>query len=158
MIYKTIILSFFSITLLILGCQKNLIQDAYLNIESFPEIERQSKFSSYSVEEQIDIFLFAQIKGGKSDTYTRYLADNGQTKISAIVDAIGKNNDSLKKVDLIRSLELINMHCNCIKNDKKVISLLEKNKLQFKDDTDSDKTLREVYAEYLERIKNFSGF
>lgn len=142
--------------ILFLSCAKSLGQREYLEIEKLPESERLSKFSSYPVEKQIDIYLFSKLyTEGGSGTYGRYLASNGTNKLPNIVKRLDESNDLLVKIELIHTIELINGHCLCVAGNADILRILEKNDIQINTEDDpSTRKLKEVYSDYLQRIKS----
>lgn len=105
--------------MLLLGCDDYPGESNFENIERFPESDRLARFSSFPVEEQINIFLFAQLSPReRRDTYLRYLAEDGPSKIEAIVLRISKEQRPSSKADLISVLDIIDLNCTCVGSAK----------------------------------------
>ena len=164
-IYMLIKLRVFLLTLFILailGCPKQPGQDEFIEIERIPntvENERLVKFSSYPIDRQIDIFLFAQINlAGKRDTYMRYLANDGPTKKRHIAIRINLTDRASFKTNLIGVLDFIDLNCACVHDDAEVMELLIQNDSEVLDTDSPDVRLsKESYRQYLERMKSRIG-
>lgn len=110
--------------IVLLGCYYYPGESNFDDIERLPQSNRLARFSSFPVDEQINIFLFAQISPrGKRDTYLRYLADEGSSKIEAIVRRVSKEERPSSKADLISVLDLIDLNCNCVGSPEVVAEL-----------------------------------
>ena len=115
------------------------------------------KFSSYPIEKQIDIYLFANCctEGGGSGIY---LSIDGEKKIPNIVKRIETSSDIRDKVALIAVLFSINKECKCMKKHSEFIKSLEKQEENFSTenipaDDNFTESYRKYYSDYLKDIK-----
>ena len=120
--------------------------------------ERLAKFSSYSVDRQIDVYLFAQtFVEGSNEDYGRYLAHNGAAKKREIALRIDSTDRMSFKTDLISVLYLIDLNCECVSNDTEIMDLLAKNELDILETDSLDVRISKgTYRKYLKRIKSRS--
>ena len=139
----------------IVGCPKQPGQDEFIEIERLSENARLSKFSSYPVDRQIDIFLFAQINmAGKGETYLHYLTNNAETKTIQIVARIDATERVSFKADLLRVLEAVDLRCACVHSDSSLMRILMKNDVEAETTDPPDVRLsKELYTKILDRLK-----
>ena len=97
------------VVLLTISCNAQQARD-YNAIGRIPRENRQERlalFSSYSVDRQIDLYLFAQnFVEGTNEDYMDLLAHDGEMKVSAIADRIDATSRFGFKTDLILALDL----------------------------------------------------
>ncbi|MCW5958872.1 MAG: hypothetical protein KIS76_01850 [Pyrinomonadaceae bacterium] len=107
-------------------------ETGYHEISSLPKDhneERQKLFNRYSVPEQIEIYLLAEIHRAPSDTvFLEYLKENGAEKTLKIARRI-KSIESLNaKAVLMKALWNIDRDCDCVGRDSAVMEILEDSK------------------------------
>jgi hypothetical protein len=155
---KTKIYPLLIIIIFLAGCVSQPGKKEYLEIAKIPvsnESERLAKFSTYPVEKQIEIYLFAQygVEGG-NESFLRYLAFDGQNKIPAIIARIDAADDPGFKALLMRVLDFIDENCGCVADNPDFLNILERNEMQI-DPADSEgiKIFKELYRKILLRMK-----
>ena len=140
------------------SCEDRPGKKEYLEITEIPSAsqnERLNKFSSFPVEKQIDVYLFAMCCVEPSDTvFEEYLILNGKNKIEKIVGRLDKTKDLRDKTNLIRALASINKNCKCLSNNSYVLDILSRNESKIDEiNNDNDKLWKELYSSYLNEIK-----
>lgn len=143
----------------IFACQDTPGKKEFLQIEQIPDQkdnERTLKFSSYPVDRQIDIFLVSEISlAGKRDTYLRYLAKDGSSKVMSIAERLSVEQRASFRTSLIKALDLIDMECNCVHNDAVIMSIIETNNVVVVDpDKPDDRMSKQTYEQYAQRLKS----
>lgn len=114
--------------------------------------ERIQKLQSYSIEKQIDIFLFAA-ECKRDPSIMGIFVELGDSKIPQIVDRIRNSKTDEDRYYLIQALSDINWRCHCI--DKNAIEgLLETVKRDSNTVNANNNFLRDSYKKYLENIVN----
>ena len=152
------LVGFLALALMTLSCSAQPGRDDYLAIGRIPkenQRERLATFSSFSVDRQIDLYLFAQnFVEGSNEDYLRYLANEGDSKLEKIVGRIDTSPRFAFKTDLIRVLDLIDLNCECVRNDANIFEVLTRNldDVPKTDATDARMSLQ-LYRTVLDRIK-----
>ncbi len=150
-----ILVLFIIAVIMLAGCSYQPGEVNFNEIEHLPESYRLARFSSFPVDEQVNIFHFSQINlRGKSDTYMRYLAEDGQSKIEAIVLRISREQRFSFKTDLLTVIDLIDLKCNCVGSSRVLDALtLADEPVNADDPTDVRETMQ-LYEKILRRIKD----
>jgi hypothetical protein len=139
---------------LVISCQsQQLGRKEYLKIKEIPTVnteERAKVFLSYSIEKQIDIYLFATGYVEGSDTvFAEYLKIDGEEKIVPILQRLSKDDDIQDKTNLLR----INKDCKCVAKNESFMGEIKKNIVIVNENTPkSDKMWANVYNLFLEEI------
>ena len=113
------------------------------------------KFSSYPVDKQIDIHLYANYVGNGS--VGRFIArHDGANKVQRIVQRIRTEPQLWDKASLIDALFYINEECRCIKQDSDVIRTLVEveNALQRDPNLPANYAYKDIYSMSLTSLKN----
>lgn len=154
----TLVVAFIAF-LFLSSCTHSIGRKGYDEINSIPKTDIEavkSKFLQYSIEEQIDIYLYSKccVEGNKYGL-ARFLIIEAESKIPYIVEKLNSTENIIDKTNLIRALKDINLACGCIANDKNIIKILEENyrKIQTHKDT-SLQSFEHLYNKHLEAIKN----
>lgn len=133
-------------------------QKGYLEVAAIPfsnSEERIKKFSEYSIEEQIDIYIYSQNTGDtKRLHFIIYLASDGEKKIPAILKRIDADpvEDPITKFYLICVLEAIDNKCQCLKNSD--LEILSRNEMRANEtDVEAFRGYKELYSKVLKEIK-----
>lgn len=119
--------------------------------------ERLNAFSSYPVDRQIDIYLFSQKIPAflEGETYLRFMAHQGDQKVLEIARRIDSEEDLTFKRDLIGVLDVIDMKCECVHNNREVMKILAQNDLDVTDTDPPDViSFKGSYRITLDRIKS----
>jgi hypothetical protein len=144
--------------LTILSCKSKPGAKEYHEMGDIPKDNENlavEQFSKYSVETQIDVYLFSLCcVEGSNHGYIRLLANNGETKIPQIVQGLDRADDLRVKYYLIDALYLIDYHCSsCVRENKEVLNILLKNKRRvYQTDDDITKNYKELYNDVLLRL------
>lgn len=154
LIFLTLIFTFTSCGLYI--CDYKIGKNEYyqfVEIQSDNLDELYQQFSYYSVEQQIDIYLYAQ-RCPDNPQIQKFLMNNGENKVPAIVERISKESVE-NKYHLMRVLIAINWECNCIKKDSEVIKRLESVQPQMSSDNDNIRynTYTKGYRDFVNILK-----
>jgi hypothetical protein len=134
-------------------CLLQLGRSEYFEIGRIPlknHAERLNKFSSHSVEKQLDIYLFAS-KCIENPSIKGLLAETGDNKISEIVKRIQDSLTAEDKYYLIEALTDLQSRCNCIKQETVEVLKLEQEGISFRD-TERQKFYKEAYKANLKLI------
>lgn len=138
-------------------CYNHNGRNGYLEIlKSFSaeKNERSEKFKSFSVSEQVEIYLFSkQCVEGENEVidFIRY---DGSKRISAILDRIKENPRSDEKVWLIEALVAINDDCICITQYSNALEILSKAETTMGDnDEEMTKIYKRIYSLNLSHIR-----
>lgn len=112
------------------------------------------RFSSYPIEKQIDIYLYAR-NCPDNPSIEPLLVKDGEGKILAIVERIKTADRVLDKVYLLGVLSSINIKCKCISKDSEAIQSLEtvEKELSENKDTWGGKEYKEIYSTRLKSLK-----
>jgi len=115
--------------------------------------EMYQQFSRYSVEQQIDIYLYAR-NCPDNPQIQKFLVKDGENKIPAIVERIKKERIR-DKYFLMTILLDINRNCGCIKKDSEIIKTLESIKQEIGADKDisSNDIYTQGYSDSLKTLK-----
>ncbi len=138
------------------GCLNSPGKKEFDGIQRIEAIdERLTMFSSFPIDKQIDIFLYAQRNGaGFRDTYFRFLANEGENKKLDIARRIDVSQSASHKADLLIVLDFIDTKCRCVNNDSEVMTLLEKNLRDSEKNDPPDVSMsKDFYRNCLQRIK-----
>lgn len=144
--------------LIFLACASPSGQREYREIKRIPIAEEQrTAFLAYSVDKQIDIFLYSQISvEGGSDTVFRFMVSNGEMKIPTILQRIDayKGSDPRPKAFLISVLDDIDTRCKCLEQVSGAVDLLRRNTMPiFDDDKGGIRSFKKSYQDTLEKIE-----
>jgi hypothetical protein len=140
-----------------LCCAQQAGRDGYLTVKAAPSFEdRLACFSQYAIEDQMNIYLYSQynIEGG-SDEFLRFMVNQGETKIPAIVARIDSDQDRdlRSKVGLIQVLDYIDQGCKCLTGDE--VAVLERNQSAVTDsDSPGTASIKRLYVKFLDRIRS----
>lgn len=135
----------------LVSCAKKTGQREYEDFDKIPKQEfgkRQEKFSSYPVDKQIDIYLYAQFGFEGGHDLTGYLKDNGEQKIPEILRRIEIGN-FMHKSALIHVLYYIDKDCACISQNSEIMDSLSS---QMQKEADIYEGFKVLYKESVERL------
>ena len=116
--------------------------------------KRLQKFSQYSIEKQIDVYLFAR-SCADDPQIGPLLYENGEKRIPNIVERVEVTETIFDKAQLVALLLGINKDCQCITKDLDVIKRLENVEKDFevKKDALSDYHHKGMYSTYFNALK-----
>lgn len=116
--------------------------------------EGSQRFSTYSIDQQIDIYLYAR---GCPDNpqIDKFLVKNGEKKIPIIVERIKSEDRLSDKRNLISILIDINQKCKCIDRDSSTIRSLQEVKRKIENDSSipSDNIYKKSYSDWLKILE-----
>lgn len=123
----------------------------YRAISRSNRAERKAMFNSYSIEKQIDIYLFAMCCVEPSDVeFETYLIVDGESKLPHLTERIKLLKDSRDKGNLIGAIYEIEKDCNCVANNPSIMRILKENESQpTPNDNEGDKGWKKQYSWYL---------
>lgn len=120
-----------------------------------PESKALRDFSAFSLEQQIDVYLYA-MGCPNNPQITKFLVYDGGKKVQPIVNRI-KESNFYDKGNLVYALITINEECRCITKESIDIESLRPKENGSKESRDS---YREIYEHQLnwleEQIEEFS--
>lgn len=116
--------------------------------------EAQQRFSSFSIEKQIDIFLYAR-RCPDNPNIGPFLYADGERKIPNIVRKIQTTEKVINKADLVGVLSNINAECRCVTSESEIIKTLEdvEKKLDADKNIPSNYGYKEMYSLNLKFLK-----
>lgn len=116
--------------------------------------QKINKFSSFPIEKQIDIYLFA-MNCPDDPRIGPYLYEDGEKKIPNIVRRVQTTEKIWDKADLVQSLIGINAKCHCIFADSEIIKTLEEveKKLDADKNIPNDYEYKKIYDSTLNSLK-----
>jgi len=153
--FKVILL--FTITVLgLIACILRPGHAGFVEVEKALPQDKSHVFNSFTVDEQLDIYLYAQlgpIEGGDPE-YVQYLAVNGESKIHAVGNRIDLEKDFHTKLMLVRALDIIDGRCLCVGKNLDVLDTIRRNRLEKSSaDPEDQLILKDLYAKYLDDIE-----
>lgn len=130
----------------------------YREISRSNRTERKARFNSYSIEKQIDIYLFAMCCVEPSDVeFESYLIVDGESKLPHLTERIKLLKDSRDKGNLIGAIYEIDRDCNCVANNPNIMRVLKENESQrTPNDDEGDKGWKKQYSWYLFELQRKS--
>ena len=112
-------LSFFAISIVFCSCVLfSRFQPGAAEFEKLKEAtsteEAREQFNRYPVGTQIDIYLFGLKYIEPDDNSTqKFLVDDGEKKVSTIIERIRDTNEEFDKAYLMETVSLIEKDCDC---------------------------------------------
>jgi hypothetical protein len=120
-------LSFFAISIVFCSCVLfSRFQPGAAEFEKLKEAtsteEAREQFNRYPVGTQIDIYLFGLKYIEPDDNSTqKFLVDDGEKKVSTIIERIRDTNEEFDKAYLMETVSLIEKDCDCVTEDQKAM-------------------------------------
>lgn len=144
------------IVIFISSCTTSPGQKEYLELDRVSTSDhnkRQTAFSAYPVEKQIDIYLYAWYgpKGGGMNALF-YLINDGESKVPQILKRLDQTTEPNHKAALLNALLEIERNCHCVANNPQIIEILEKSEIKKR--FEGDQGFIFIYQTYLQQLKD----
>jgi hypothetical protein len=125
----------------------------YRNLFYLPQEEQKERFKQFSIEKQVDIYMYAMYVEPPLTRYATYLGNNGEKVLPVLLRRLEAEKSDTAKSHLIYAFKEIHEHHYSLTNQKETIESLEKVISNM-----TDEYRKTECAEYLKTIKESPGF